>query len=326
MSRTRKLREVAKVVGKAVLVFVLATFGITVLVRLLPGDPAETLLPFGTPDQHEALRQELGLDRNIVIYYFNWLWDFVRGDFGVFYNTSGEGGTEVSTLIANSLPRSLLIMLYTMLFSLMVSIPLGMLLGYKADTKTDKVGSNLVFALSSIPNFVIGLVLMLFLSIKIEWLEPVGYTPIGDGISAHLKSVLMPVLALSVGLIATQTRLLRADVISTLKEDFITMASSKGLSNKWILWRHAFRPSSLTLMTSAALNMGALIGGAVVIESLFAIDGFGLLLTSSLNYRQYLAIQSIVALIALGYILFNAIVDGFYAVVDPRVRSGRESA
>ncbi len=325
MNAARKLREIGKVVGKAIIVFVLATFGITVLVRLLPGDPAEALLPFGSPEQQEQLRQELGLDRNIVIYYLNWLADFVRGDFGVFYNTSGEGGTEVSTLIANSLPRSLLIMLYTMVFSLLVSIPLGMLLGYKADTKTDKIGSNVVFALSSVPNFVIGLVLMYYLSVTIEWLEPVGYTPIGDGLSAHFKSVLMPVLALSVGLIATQTRLLRADVIGTLREDFITMASSKGLSNRWILWRHAFRPSSLTLMTSAALNMGALIGGAVVIESLFAIDGFGLLLTSSLNTRQYLAIQSLVALIALGYIVFNAIVDGFYAVVDPRVRSGREA-
>jgi peptide/nickel transport system permease protein len=325
MSTARRLREIGKVVGKAIIVFVLATFGITVLVRLLPGDPAETLLPFGSPEQQDQLRQELGLDRNIVIYYLNWLWDFVRGDFGVFYNTSGEGGTEVSTLIANSLPRSLLIMLYTMVFSLLVSIPLGMLLGYKSDTKADKIGSNLVFALSSVPNFVVGLVLMYYLSVSIEWLEPVGYTPIADGLGAHFKSVLMPVLALSLGLIATQTRLLRADVIGTLKEDFITMASSKGLSNKWILWRHAFRPSSLTLMTSAALNMGALIGGAVVIESLFAIDGFGLLLTSSLNSRQYLAIQSIVALIALGYIVFNAIVDGFYAVVDPRVRSGREA-
>lgn len=326
MGSARKLREIGKVVGKAILVFVLATFGITILVRLLPGDPAEALLPFGSPEQQDQLRRELGLDRNVVIYYLNWLWDFVRGDFGVFYNTSGEGGTEVSTLIANSLPRSLLIMLYTMIFSLLVSIPLGMLLGYKSDTKTDKIGSNVVFALSSVPNFVIGLGLMYYLSVSIEWLEPVGYTPIGDGVGEHFKSVLMPVLALSVGLIATQTRLLRADVISTLKEDFVTMASSKGLSNKWILWRHVFRPSSLTLMTSAALNMGALIGGAVVIESLFAIDGFGLLLTSSLNSRQYLAIQSIVALIALGYIVFNAIVDGFYAVVDPRVRSGRGAA
>ena len=326
MGSARKLREIGKVVGNAILVFVLATFGITILVRLLPGDPAEALLPFGSPEQQDQLRRELGLDRNVVIYYLNWLWDFVRGDFGVFYNTSGEGGTEVSTLIANSLPRSLLIMLYTMIFSLLVSIPLGMLLGYKSDTKTDKIGSNVVFALSSVPNFVIGLGLMYYLSVSIEWLEPVGYTPIGDGVGEHFKSVLMPVLALSVGLIATQTRLLRADVISTLKEDFVTMASSKGLSNKWILWRHVFRPSSLTLMTSAALNMGALIGGAVVIESLFAIDGFGLLLTSSLNSRQYLAIQSIVALIALGYIVFNAIVDGFYAVVDPRVRSGRGAA
>jgi len=115
-------------------------------------------------------------------------------------------------------------------------------------------------------------------------------------------------------------------LIATLKEDFVTMASSKGLSDRYILWRHAFRPSSLTLMTSAALNMGSLIGGAVIIESIFALDGFGLLLTTSLNSRQYLGIQSLVALVTVFYVLFNAIVDTFYAVVDPRIRSHRGAA
>ncbi|MEY3748494.1 MAG: hypothetical protein RLZZ449_388 [Actinomycetota bacterium] len=113
------------------------------------------------------------------------------------------------------------------------------------------------------------------------------------------------------------------DTIATLKEDFVTMASSKGLSNKWILWRHVLRPSSLTLLTSAALNMGALIGGAVVVESVFAFDGLGTLIAYSINFRQYLAIQSLIALVAVSYILFNLIVDVLYGIVDPRVRSHR---
>jgi peptide/nickel transport system permease protein len=128
---------------------------------------------------------------------------------------------------------------------------------------------------------------------------------------------------LSLGTIATFTRLLRVDTIATLKEDFVTMASSKGLSNKWILWRHVFRPSALTLLTSAALTMASLIGGAVVVEAVFALDGFGMLLATSIALRQYLAIQSLIALVAIAYVLFNLIVDALYGMIDPRVRSHR---
>jgi peptide/nickel transport system permease protein len=131
------------------------------------------------------------------------------------------------------------------------------------------------------------------------------------------------VLSLSLGTIATFTRLLRVDTIATLKEDFVTMASSKGLSNKWILWRHVFRPSALTLLTSAALTMASLIGGAVVVEAVFALDGFGMLLATSIALRQYLAIQSLIALVAIAYVLFNLIVDALYGMIDPRVRSHR---
>lgn len=324
--RARKVKNVSLIVGKAVLVLLLATFGITVLVRLLPGDPAETLLPYGSPDQHDALRQQLGLNDNIFVYYFKWLGRFVQGDLGFFYSSSGSEGTKVTTLVANVLPRSLLLMVYSMVFSLVVSIPLGVLISYKADGRLDRFVSNLLFALSAVPNFVVALILIYTFSVTWELLPAIGYTPIGDSVSEHFKSMVMPVLALSVGLIATQTRLLRADMIATLKEDFVTMASSKGLSDRFILWRHAFRPSSLTLMTSAALNMGSLIGGAVIIEAIFALDGFGLFLTSTMNARQYLAIQSVVALVTIFYVLFNAIVDTFYAVVDPRVRSHRGAA
>jgi peptide/nickel transport system permease protein len=135
--------------------------------------------------------------------------------------------------------------------------------------------------------------------------------------------MVLPTLSLSVGLIATFSRLLRVDTIATLKEDFVTMASSKGLTNSWILWRHVFRPSSTTLLTSAALNMGSLIGGAVIIETVFALNGFGMLLTASIATRQYLAIQSLVALVAVFFMLFNLLVDLLYAVVDPRVASHR---
>ena len=324
--RKKKAKNVALILFKSLLVLVLATFGVTVLVRLLPGDPAVTLLPYGTPEQHDQLRQSLGLNDNVFVYYFKWLGNFVQGDFGYFYSANTSEGAQISTLIGNVLPRSMLIMVYTMIFSLIVSIPLAVAMAYKADGKFDRISNNIVFALSSIPNFATALILMYLFAVQFEIFPAVGYTPMADSLSEHLKSVALPVFSLSIGLIATQTRLLRGDMIATLKEDFVTMASSKGLSDRYILWRHAFRPSSLTLMTSAALNMGSLIGGAVIIESIFALDGFGLLLTTSLNSRQYLGIQSLVALVTIFYVLFNAIVDTFYAIVDPRVRSHRGAA
>lgn len=323
MGLVGKFGGIAKQLTRVVIVLILVTFGVTLIVRLLPGDPVTTLLPFGTPEQHAVLRKELGLDVNIFQYYVRWLGDFLRGDFGQTYTTVADGGVQVRDQIALTLPRTLFLMGYTIVFSLVVSIPLGILLAYKADSRLDKTVSNLLFGFASIPNFGIGLGLAYLLGVKFSLLNPVGYVPFTESVGEHLKSMVMPVLALSIGLISTFTRLLRTDTIATLKEDFVTMASSKGLSNKWILWRHVLRPSSLTLLTSAALNMGALIGGAVVVESVFAFDGLGTLIAYSINFRQYLAIQSLIALVAVSYILFNLIVDVLYGIIDPRVRSHR---
>ena len=323
MGLVGKFGGIAKQLTRVVIVLILVTFGVTLIVRLLPGDPVTTLLPFGTPEQHAVLRKELGLDVNIFQYYVRWLGDFLRGDFGQTYTTVADGGVQVRDQIALTLPRTLFLMGYTIVFSLVVSIPLGILLAYNADSRLDKTVSNLLFGFASIPNFGIGLGLAYLLGVKFSLLNPVGYVPFTESVGEHLKSMVMPVLALSIGLISTFTRLLRTDTIATLKEDFVTMASSKGLSNKWILWRHVLRPSSLTLLTSAALNMGALIGGAVVVESVFAFDGLGTLIAYSINFRQYLAIQSLIALVAISYILFNLIVDVLYGIIDPRVRSHR---
>jgi peptide/nickel transport system permease protein len=311
-------------VARALTVLLLSTFMITVLVRLLPGDPVDTLMPFATDEGRNQLREELGLNLNVVEYYLRWLGDFVRGDFGQWYASTGDGGgVPISQMLALALPRSLLLMLYTMVFSLAFALPLGIFLGYRADSRVDRVISNATFALSSVPSFALGLSLVFVFGLKLNLLPVLGYVSFAESPSEHFKSMLMPVVSLSIGLIAGFSRLLRVDTIATLREDFVTMASSKGLSNAWILWRHVLRPSSTTLMTSAALQMGGLIGGAVVIEIIFALNGFGMLLNTAIATRQYLAIQSLVALIAVAFIVFNLIVNVLYAIVDPRVRSAR---
>ena len=319
-----KVKSVAITIIQFVIVLFLVTFGITLLVRLLPGDPVSTLMPFATEETRLELSKELGLDANIFQYYFSWLGDFVTGDLGTYYASTGNGGgVAVTEMLAVAIPRTLLLMIYVIAFSLLVSIPVGILLAYRAGTRLDNVISNTMFTISAIPAFALGLGLAFIFGVKLNWVPVLGYEPISQGIGKHFKSMALPTVSLSIGYIATFSRLLRVDTIATLREDFVTMASSKGLSNSWILWRHVFRPSSSGILTVAGLNMAGLIGGSVFIETVFALNGFGNLLAVSIATRQYLAIQSLVAIVAIAFLVFNLITDLLYAVVDPRVASHR---
>jgi len=306
------------------IVLLLVTFGVSLLLRLIPVDLATVLLPVGTEEERDILRNELGFDKGPIGYYLQWLGNFVQGDLGKIYFSGGT--EEVSDHLKNAMPRSLLLMVYTQILSLAIAIPLGVLSAYRAGRRADKVISNSLFALSSVPNFAIALLLIIFIGVKLAWLPTLGYVPIAEGYWEHLKHMIMPVISLSLGLIATYTRLLRADMIAALREDYVTMAASKGLSDRRILWRHVFRPSSMTLLTSAALSMGGLIGGAIVIESIFATYGIGFEVFAAIAGRQYVALQSTVAVIALFYVFFNLVVDISSGFVDPRTRDRRVNA
>ena len=311
-------------VAQLLVVLLLVTFGVSFLLRLIPVDLATILLAAGSEEERDILRAELGFDKGPIGYYLQWLGNFVQGDFGKIYFSGGT--EEVSDHLKNAMPRSLLLMIYTQVLSLAIAIPLGVLSAYRAGRRADKVISNSLFALSSVPNFAIALLLIIFVGVKFAWLPTLGYVPIADGYWEHLKHMIMPVISLSIGLVATYTRLLRADMIAALREDYVTMAASKGLSDRRILWRHVFRPSSMTLLTSAALSMGGLIGGAIVIESIFATYGIGFEVFAAIAGRQYIALQSTVAVIALFYVFFNLVVDVSSGFVDPRTRDRRVNA
>src|SRR5437870_4805530 len=156
--------------------------------------------------------------------------------------------------------------------------------------------------------------------VKAKLLPTQQYVPFGENVGEHFKHMVLPAVSLAVGQVAIYMRLLRSDMIQTLQEDFITMAKAKGLTNRRILLRHALRPSSFSLLTVAALNVGALIGGAVVIEQVFQLPGLGLKLVQAIATRQYVALQAYVAIIAVAYVAFNALVDILYVVLDPRIR------
>ena len=311
-------------VAQLLIVLLLVTFGVSLLLRLLPVDLATILLPVASEEERVALRAELGFDKGPIGYYLQWLGNFVQGDFGKIYFSGGT--EEVSDHLKEAMPRSLLLMIYTQILALVIAVPLGVLSAYRSGRRADKIISNSLFALQSVPGFAIALILVIFLGVKFGWLPTLGYAPISDGIWEHSKHMIMPVISLSLGLIATYTRLLRADMITALREDYVTMAASKGLSDSRILWRHVLRPSSMTLMTSAALSMGGLIGGAIVIESIFATYGVGFEIFAAISGRQYIALQSSVAVIALFYVFFNLVVDIASGFVDPRTRDRRVNA
>ena len=311
-------------IAQLLIVLLLVTFGVSLLLRLVPVDLATILLPASSEGEREILRAELGFDKGPIGYYLQWLGNFVQGDFGKIYFSGGT--EEVSDHLKQAMPRSLLLMVYTQILALVIAVPLGVISAYRAGRRADKIISNSLFALSSVPNFAIALLLIIFIGVKLAWLPTLGYVPIAEGFGEHLKHMVMPVISLSLGLIATYTRLLRADMISALREDYVTMAASKGLSDSRILWRHVLRPSSMTLLTSAALSMGGLIGGAIVIESIFATYGIGFEVFAAIGGRQYVALQSTVAVIALFYVFFNLVVDVGSGFVDPRTRDRRVNA
>jgi len=211
-------------------------------------------------------------------------------------------------------------MVYAQVFALVFAIPLGIWTAQRARSKIDRAVSATAFGLIAIPNFALGLVLAYYVGVVLNWVPPTGYRAFGDDPIEHFRRMVLPTISLGLGQVAIYMRLLRSDMIATLQEDFILMARAKGISPRRVLWRHALRPSSLTLLTVAALNVGALIGGAVVIEQVFSIPGIGLQIAGAILQRQYIALQSLVAIVAVGYVLINFFIDFLYTVLDPRIR------
>jgi peptide/nickel transport system permease protein len=309
---------------RLVVVLVCVSFFSFILLNLLPGDPVTTITAFAPQSVRTQLKHDAKLDRPIPVQYWNWLSKFATGNFGNYYRSSGVD--KVSTDIGNRLPVSLLLMLYSMLLTVLLAIPLGVFSSYWAGSWFDRLVNATAFGAIAVPDFALGLVLAYFVGVKLRWFPTSGYTHPTDGLIKHFKSMALPSISLAVGQIAGYMRLLRSDMIATLQEDFITMAKAKGMPSRRILWRHALRPSSLTLLTVAGLNVGALIGGAVVIEVVFQLPGMGLLLATNIRAQQFIAVQSIVAILAIGYVGVNTLIDLLYVKLDPRVRSVRPAS
>ncbi|HZM78777.1 MAG TPA: ABC transporter permease [Candidatus Limnocylindrales bacterium] len=305
--------------GRLAIVLLIVTAFSSLMVDLLPGDPALAILgPEATPEQIAALRHDLELDRPLPVRYLAWLGSAATGDLG----SSVRTGQDVGAAIAQRLPVSLELLLLSQILALAIAVLAAILAAAKPDGVFDRVVTTLSSVVLGLPAFVLGLVLILLLSVQLGLLPTIGFTPLSEGVGQNLRSMALPVLTVALGETVVYIRVLRADLLATLSESFIDVARAKGLSERRVMLGHAIRPSSLALVTLVGLNAGRLVGSAVIIESMFALPGVGRLLVDAIADRDYTVVQGAVALIAVSYVLLNVAVDALYGVIDPRVRHG----
>ena len=310
---------IASRLTRLVLTVLVVTFVTFVGVNVLPGDAINALIPIESQQDREfveQVREEWGLNDPMIVRYGRWLGDAVQGDLG----DSIVTGQAVTDEITHRLPITLEIMAVAVGFSLLVAVPLGAFTGYREGRRSDRVVSGVAQAGLSLPSFVTGLILIYVFALKLQWFPAVGWNRLSNGIGPNLKTVALPALALAITEIAVYTRVLRSDMIATLKENYILSARAKGLTDRFILFRHGLRPSLLTLVTVVGLNIAALLGGVLVIEYLFAIPGIGKRLFSAIQQRDFMMVQAITILITVFYVVVNTITDLTYMVVDPRIR------
>ncbi len=275
------------------------------IASLLPGDLAYVILgDQATPEKVEALRHDMGLDQPVWWRYMSWLGHVLQGDFGRSFRTGIE------------------LMLLAEIIGLAVGVPLAIACAVRSGSVFDRFMTGTAFGMLSVPAFLSAILLIYLFAVELRWLPATGYVPFREDPTGNLRFLVLPALTLAVAEWPGIMRVLRSDMIATLQEDYIALAKAKGLKASRILFVHALKPSSLTLVTITGINIGRLIGGALIVETIFALPGIGRLLVGAIYTRDLIILQGVVLLVAAGFVLMNFVVDMLYAVLDPRIRHG----
>ena len=298
-------------------VLFLVTAGVFALLHLTPGDPVDAMMAESVDATVRAeLRRELGLDRPIHVQYLAWMGRLLQGDLG----RSIRNREPVVENVGRRIRPSLQLALLAMGTSLLVALPVGILSAARRNTAVDGVGTTFALFGICMPNFLIALLLIFVFGVTLRWLPISGYTdPLEEPLNG-LRSLVLPAVTLGLALAAVITRTLRSSLLEALAEDYIRTARAKGLSERAVLRRHALKNSLIPVVTVLGLQLGTLIGGAVITEYVFALPGVGRLVVDAVFARDYPLVQGVVLLIAVGFILSNLMVDLVYGWLDPRIR------
>jgi peptide/nickel transport system permease protein len=295
-------------------------FGITVitfvLIRAIPGDPAQTMLGEKATDaQIELYREKMGLNDPIYVQYFYYVRDLVKLDLG----TSTQYRVPVEDILWSRMKVSLSVMLMTLVLTTVISLPLGMLAALKKDSILDNIVRSTLMVTLLMPTFYTGILIIIILSIKIDLFPTAGY---GEGFIDHVRHLFLPGLTLALGIAPILIRTLRTGILEAMTSDYVKTARSKGLKEQTVVTRHVLRNALIPTVTLLGISVGAIIGGTVVTEKVFALPGAGALLVDAINARDYSTVQAAVMVVAVLVVLVNLATDIVYSFIDPRVRLG----
>lgn len=289
------------------------------LVHLTPGDPAAVILGDGaTPEDVNRLREQLGLNDPLPVQYLSWFGGVLRLDFG----ESIFLGLPVTEALLDRVAPTGLLTLYALVVQIMIGVPLGVLAAVNHGSTFDRILTGFAISGAAIPTFFLGILLILIFAVKLQWLPAVGYVPITEDPVEHFKRMLMPAFSLGFSSAGLLARLVRSSMLDVMHEDYVRTALAKGLTGRVVVLRHALRNALIPAITVIGTSIAALLGGAVVTETVFTIPGMGRLVVQSIGRRDYPIIQGAVMAIAVSYVLINLLVDILYVYADPRVRLG----
>jgi peptide/nickel transport system permease protein len=306
--------------GAALIVLFLASVVVFLGARAIPGDAA---LALGgeerNPEILAQIREKYGLNDSLPEQYARWIGFALRGDLG---RDSRE--LPVAETIVNRLPLTLELAGLSMLIAALIGIPAGVIAAVRRGKLADYTATTIALVGLSLPHFWLGLLMIIFFAVNLQWLPAGGYIPFSEDPIENLRHMLMPALVLGTGLSAVLMRQMRSSMLDSLGADYVRTARAKGLSEWVVVSLHAFRNSLITVTTIIGLQLGGLISGAVITEQIFGIPGFGRLTVDSITQRDYALLQGIVLVAAAGYVMVNLLVDVLYSLINPRIRvSGR---
>jgi peptide/nickel transport system permease protein len=303
--------------GQAVAVVILVTMATAALTDLIPGSPAALILgDTSQPEAVAALNAQYGWDRPFFIRYWDWLLAALHGNLG----DSIQSGQAVTGLLAERIPITLEIAVLSLAVSLVLAIVLALVCAARPDGILDRALTALASASIAIPSFVGCVVFAQLLSARAGWFPTFGWTPVSDSLTDNLLHAALPVIVIATHVAALFLRVLRADVVGMLGEDYVFAARARGLPESFILMRHVLRPASLSLLTLAGLVFGYLIGGSIIVEVFFAIPGLGGLVSQAVAGKDLPVVQGVVVVVAVVYLIVNALVDIGIMLLDPRAR------
>lgn len=285
--------------------------------RIVPGDPAQLALGVdATPEALAALRHEWGLDRPLLTQYLIWMGGVLRGDLGI---SRLEGHRRVVDILKPKIPATLELVVAGVAFALALAVPLGIAAAVRAGSRIDQLARVIAMLGFSTPSYWLAILLMLLFSLRLRWLPAGGYVSFGNDAAQHLRYLVLPVVTIGFIQAASLVRFLRSGMLEVLNLDYIRTARAKGVTENGVIYRHALKNSLISLITVLGTNVGALIGGLVVTEQIFAWPGLGWQMVTSISFRDYQVVQGAVLYIALMFVTINLLVDISYVLLDPRV-------